>query len=339
MTWQLEAIAAEADAAFARGGLPEACQFLSERFREALSEGEPPTAIRVLHRQALLLDDQGEPEGGEELAQLGLELARLHELRQLEARLLNYLGQLRFQRHQWVPAAELYRASLQLAHAEHDDELVAVVCMNLGTVHNVSGEFAEAYRLYLESLGAAVRCGERVRLVMTYNNLGMVCTDREDWMEALVHFDRGLEIAIELGDRRQQALLLMNRAEPLIHVGDSARAMESLREAEALARAVGYASVLADVERFRGILARRNGDLLGSLVHLDRAVDLASDPDLLLSRAEALEERGLVHLDLGRTLLARSEFDEARRIFAELGANHDSLRAADRVRALAESEE
>ncbi|MDQ3521649.1 MAG: hypothetical protein M3434_04840, partial [Gemmatimonadota bacterium] len=94
-----------------------------------------------------------------------------------------------------------------------------------------------------------------------YNNLALICADLRDWMEAEVYFDRGIEIAEQLGDVPARAKLRANRAEPLIHTGQLAHAKWTLATAEQLATQASDTGTLADIARFRAVIAREEGDL------------------------------------------------------------------------------
>src|SRR3712207_9401585 len=80
-------------------------------------------------------------------------------------------------------------------------ETVGLACQNLGVIANIMGDLREARIRYLESIGSAVRSGRKLNEAASYNNLGMVCTDLGEFLEAGLYFDRGLEIAERIGDR------------------------------------------------------------------------------------------------------------------------------------------
>src|SRR4028118_865385 len=133
-----------------------------------------------------------------------------------------------------------------------DDELVGHVCQNLGVLANMQGKLREARIHYLESIGSCVRSGNKRNELTAYNNLGFVCGELGEWMEAEVYFDRAVEIAERIGDSAHIASVLANRSLPLIHVGELARARDTLRRA-------GEAARRHDRRRPRGDRARPRG--------------------------------------------------------------------------------
>jgi tetratricopeptide (TPR) repeat protein len=307
-------------------GVDRACELYATHFAEAVASRDVAMAIRFLHHEALLLSEHERYEEAEEIAQFSREMASACGLRRLAARETNLIGLIAYHQLDWSRAYQSYTEALELAQADHDDELIASVSVNLGAIDNVRGRFREARGHYLESIASAVRSGERACLVMAYNNLGMVCTDQEEWLEGLVYFDRGVEIANEFGDQRLIALLHVNRAEPLIELEEEESARRSLEVAEALGKAVGFDPVLADAERLRSRIARRAGDLIEALAHVEDALRIASQSGLHLHRAEALEERGRIRDSTHDFAAARADYESARSIYLSLAAEHDAKR-------------
>ena len=212
------------------------------------------------------------------------------------------------------------------AREVRDDELIGPACANLGVVANIRGNLNAAFTYYLESIAAAVRTGNVQASLLGYNNLGLLASDVREWMQADLLFHRALELAEQTGDATGTTMLLINRVEPLIHVGELDAAQEVLDRAEAMAERIQNARELAEAARFRGILARRRGDEAGASEHLARSLLLATRAGLRLERAEALEQIALQHHDAGRVEDARMHLAEASAEFFAAGATRDCLR-------------
>ena len=262
----------------------------------------------------------------EELATQVRSLAAAAGLTRYEGRAANLIGILAMQRQDWEGARGHFERALECAYEIRDDELVGAVCMNLGAVLNIRGDLREARSYYLESIGSGVRSTDRRQLVMAYNNLGMVCSDLEEWMEALVYFGRGIEIAGDRGGDPLLATLHVNQAEPLIETSEMERARESLDTAEAHANRINDQSVTADVARLRGRIARLRGDLGEAGRHLGLALELARGDRFALNRAETLEEQGRLFAQQGDAEAALQRLTMARTEFSTIGALRDTQR-------------
>ncbi len=283
---------------------------------------------RVL-REMVRLDE------AEEMAELSLEIAMRAELPRETARAANVLGLILYARGAIHDAADLYEFALDSAREVRDDELIGLVCANLGVVANIRGNFGLAFTCYLESIAAAVRTGSVQASVLGYNNLGLLASDVREWMQADLLLHRALEMAEELGDATFTTTLLLNRVEPLIQVGELDAAQEVLDRAEGMAERIQNVRELAEAARFRGLLARRRGDETAATGYLARSLLLATRAGLRLERAEALEQIALQHHDAGRADAARTHLSEASAEFFAAGATRDCARCRELLSAWA----
>ncbi|HEU4453316.1 MAG TPA: tetratricopeptide repeat protein [Longimicrobium sp.] len=306
------------------GNWDAAAALYAQTFRSSLHEGLTERAADALRGQARIRVQQRRFDEAEELADLSLELAQRHGLAQAAARALNVLGTIHHSRQDWPRAEGYYGRALELALDMGDDELTGLTCQNLGVVASIRGDFREARSRFLECVGSFVRSGSTANAMLAYNNLGLASSDMREWMEAEVYFSRGIEIAERLHHLPSTGMLHSNLAEPLIQVGDVQRARESLDRAEAAAGHVGDRAVLSDVARRRGILARTEGDLDDAEAHLQRALDVAGDPELGVERALALRELGEVRAAQGRWEDAAATFRLSIALFRSRGAVADA---------------
>lgn len=275
---------------------------------------------------ARMLRELGRLEEAEEQAELSLELATRCDLPREAARAINILGTILYVGGDIHQARDLYEMALETARELREDDLTLSACVNLGVVANIRGDLRAAFTFYLESLAAAVRTGNVPASVAGYNNLGLLAADAREWMQADLLFHRALELAEELGDATAIAMLLINRVEPLIEVGELDAAQEVLDRAEAMAERIQNVREMAEAAKFRGVLARRRGDEAGASGHLARSLLLSTRAGLRLERAEALEQLAHLHHDAGRTDDARAHLAEACAEFFAAGATRDCLR-------------
>jgi tetratricopeptide (TPR) repeat protein len=298
----------------------------SRAFRRAVEAGAAAEMVDAVRGGARVRHRQGRHEEAEELALLSERLAVLHGLARAAARALNVRAMTRFSQSDLEGARRLYGEALEQARHSKDDELIGLVCQNLGVIANIQGNLPEARALYLESVASSVRSGDRTAAIMAYNNLGLVCCDLGDWLEAELYFDRGIDLAERLGHLPMLGCLHLGRAEPLIHMGELVRAHATLDRAEEAAGRTQDREVLAAATRFRGILARLEGDHEGAEGLLRRALAAAEEAGLELQQAEALG--GIAHLRRvqGCPSEARDVLASARRKFEALGARRELAR-------------
>lgn len=304
-----------------RGGDWEAAaSTYEETFQQALAEGDLPAVVTALRRQGRVRSVQHRFAEAEEVARLSWEIAARCRLKEETAHAINTVAMVYHSQSQLESAEPLYERALELAREVRNDLLIGVVCQNLGVLANVRGAFGLARAWYLESVGSAVRSGDQSISMMTYNNLGIVCCDLREWMEAEIYFSRGIEIAEQLEDAGMLAKLCVNRSEPLIQVGELTQAARTIQRAEEIARRIMDRQVLADAARFQAMMARQKGDLANANRHLSQSLMIAAKAGLKLERAEALEELALVRWQQGKRSEATETAREAGQVYASLGA-------------------
>ena len=301
----------------------------AETFDISIRAGDISVTVDALRGLCRVYQPQQRYEEAEEAGNLSLEIALLHGLTGAAARATNSLAAVWFHRQRWDKAGDLYRRARMLAVDVGDDTLVGYTCQNLGIVANVVGDVREARALYLESIGATARSGDRRTAMMIYNNLAMVCADLQDWMEAEIYFDRGIEIAEQLGDVPMLAKLRANRAEPLIHTGQITEARKAMDEAERLASPIRELRTLADIARFRSMIAREENDFRAAEQHVTRSLQLAQEAGLELELAEASEEHACLLTAQGRLREAVDALQRAQDRFRALGAQRDVARTQE----------
>ncbi|HEX8691366.1 MAG TPA: hypothetical protein VF746_02900 [Longimicrobium sp.] len=327
-----EDVARRATAEERAGNWDAAADLYAATFRSALREGLAERSVDALRGQARMRLSQRRFEEAQELAELAVELAERYGLPYAVARGLNVLGLVRFH---WEgdlgQAAALYGRALELALDLGDDELVGLACQNLGVAAHVRGDYREARARYLEGIGSFVRSGSTANAMLAYNNLGQASADLHEWMEAEVYFTRGLEIAERLGHAPSAGMLYGNLAGPLIQVGELERARRALDLAEAAAGQVGDRVSLADAARFRGMMARLEGDLAAADAHLARALEIAAAPELARERGAALRELAELRLAQRRRAEALECLREAARVLEGRGAEAEARGARERL--------
>ena len=133
-----------------------------------------------------------------------------------------------------------------------------------------------------------------------------------------------LAAARSTGDRVGQARALRSLAGAYYFTGDTAQALEYLRQTEVVLDELGWTSEKAYVHRNIGdVLARRSessgGDYEGSIVHYELSLDLYRSMGHRQGEAIALEGIAVCTLRLGHVEGALRLLDQAMAIFQEIG--------------------
>lgn len=309
-----------------QGDWDAAAALYAEVYRQAIEDSEIEQAATALLGHGRVLSRKGCFREAEELARLCVELAERNRLLEASARAVTLMGLIRLLRSEYAAATEFFQQAREMARNSGDDVVVWSSTQNLGIIANIHGNFREARALYLESIGSAIRGEDRAGAMMTYANLGKVCVCLEDWLEAEVYFERGIEIAEQLVELPARTRLHANLAVPLIRTGEFAQARSALDTAEQLATRIDDRDTLSHVARLRGMIARLQGELALARKHLSESLRIASGSGFELARAEALEEKARLWQAEGHLEEACVAFEEACACFHALGARHDAAR-------------
>jgi tetratricopeptide (TPR) repeat protein len=321
-----EALAGRAAVLERHGAWDEAATLYAEVYNQAITSGALEEAATALVQGGRAMSRKGRLQEANNLARLSMDLAERNGLLGVSAHAVSLLGAIHFLQSDFSAAEKCYTQARDAARALGDDLLVWSTTQNLGIIANIHGDFREARALYLESIGSAIRGEDRAGAMTTYLNLGKACVCLEDWLEAAVYFERGIEIAEQLGEVPMQTRLHANLAIPLVHMGEFPRARTVLNTAEHLATRIGDTETLSHIARLRGRIARLQGDFAAAREYLADSLRLATGTGFELARAEALEEQGRLYQAEGHLEEACIAFEAARTCFLAISARHDVAR-------------
>jgi DNA-binding CsgD family transcriptional regulator len=183
------------------------------------------------------------------------------------------------------------------------------------------GHVSSARKAGSAALELADRTGAAIPRWIALTALGFLELSLDRWAEAettltsLVAQTRAASIG-EPGELR----FLPDLIETLIALGRIEDAAEHLTFLEERAQATQRLSALAAAGRCRALIALTAGDLDGSLVAVERALDLQDRLDLKFERARTRLVSGIVRRRALQMRDARTALSEALAVFDELGA-------------------
>lgn len=290
-----------------RGGDPEQALDACDHALALLLPVGPSEALSdVLRWKGTVLRDRGDFAGARELYAQSLSVADAVSYAAGRAHALNCLGGIAQARGEGLAAERFFGEAARLAHRLADRRLSAMVQQNLGIVAEDQGRTDEAIAHFRLALVALEQENHRDAALWVLNNLGVLYTREGATARALDVLDRALALAAELGDLASEGIVEENRAALFV-------TMNRLDAAElAATRAFGIAEQRDDDVRRAGALRAFAKVVMARTPQPDQGV-------VLLERARGLSERGgdaLVRveilLDLGDAYRAVGESQRAR---------------------------
>ncbi|RMH40609.1 MAG: GAF domain-containing protein [Deltaproteobacteria bacterium] len=191
---------------------------------------------------------------------------------------------------------------------------------NLGAAYYFQGQWAKCRERWEQFRDLCLRLDEQAELVNALNNLGLLYRDLGEFDAALATFDRGAELARQVGYEHIAAMIEGNRGDILFRQADLAGARELYERALSRFRALGAAEDV--VEQLRRIceVDVAQGRLAEAL---DRAIDAIRQAQDVRTRIE----EGNLHRVAASALRAQGDYESARWFCARARDILDSLGA------------
>ena len=273
--------------------------------RAHAATGDPEAAIglfRSSYDQAVIADDVE----GQIIASIGI------------GNMLGFQGR-------WNAALSQYETALALCGQGYP-RLRGQLAMNLAAIHRERGELVEssAQLGIAASLWSDLTSAEHS---VWFNNRGLLALAQAETESAEGIFRQALETAASDFDR---AMVLDNLAELSIRQDNLSEAETHARAAEDLALRAGSPRALAEIYTRLGKIFRLRSDLNG-VTFFEKALELCRGRMYPLIEANAYLEYGIFRRILGDSEEARSYFERARELCAEIGATQLERAAAEQL--------
>jgi diguanylate cyclase (GGDEF)-like protein len=176
----------------------------------------------------------------------------------------------------------------------------AVTVLNaIAILYNRMGDNAEAVHIYTRALKAQRESGLKREVAVTLYNLGRAHEALQEWEFARRAYAESYEIQRELGYARGEAFALRGLAAVANAVGDSRRALDTLKRAESLLGKTIDARLGAHIQLARGVALHRLGRLEESLAALTAALRVFKEADALGDLGVTYSELARVQAELG----------------------------------------
>ncbi|HEX2692668.1 MAG TPA: tetratricopeptide repeat protein [Gemmatimonadaceae bacterium] len=288
----------------------------------------------ILRWKGTLLRERGETEAAYRCYSLSLAKASRSHSDAGQAHALNCLAIIAQRRGDQKETDRLYRRAAALAEKAGESRLLGMIQQNRGVLANMRGDFAAAAEAYTASLSAFEQAADLEAVSWVLNNMGMLDTRIRNFGDALLHLERGLELARKRNDAIVESIITLNLAEARIGLGQldmaddlCTRALDAAQRRGDHLTAAGALKCKASIERERGALDK-------SIATLRIAIYEAEGAEDRLLHAEMLRELGEISRSLGNAGAARSAWREAAESFRQVGAKHDLADLQSRMKAL-----
>ncbi|WP_051367414.1 AfsR/SARP family transcriptional regulator [Hamadaea tsunoensis] len=178
------------------------------------------------------------------------------------------------------------------------------------------GEFGEAVAMFSEIVNVRRRIGDPKPLGLSLVHLGTAQTQNGEDADGIAHIRCGIDILGEIPDARPTLALALNNLGWAHYIaGRTGDAVECFEQAAVIARETGNHQTLSFAEGNLGQIHSEAGDPVRWLHHWSAALEAAQNSGDQRLAANSYAWVGKAHLALGDRDLARSNMEQARRLY------------------------
>jgi tetratricopeptide (TPR) repeat protein len=257
------------------------------------------TAIALHQARGETGQETGRFDEAEEDFRSAGELAQRAQDREAQARALNGLSYLCFQRGDYRETVRWAQEALDLAEPAQSPLQVAQALSNQANALRNLGRPQEAIALYGRAASIFGELNDRARVADCLNRSGYACLMRGDYAQARAVMDEGLSIRRSLNDRVGISYSLTNLTALYYLQGRFSEMLQAAQEALETARSIGdpYGEDAAVLNL--GLIALEQGSLEQAIPLFEESVAIARRIGDSPAAAEAMAELGRAHLQSG----------------------------------------
>jgi tetratricopeptide (TPR) repeat protein len=306
----------------------------------ARSSGAPVELARALWTQGLARYRLGEPQATLSLSEQALAIVNEKNNPNEAGRYLNLLGTAYYGIGEYEQAQHHWENTLKIFQELGNKQQGMDLLNNLGVIADARGDYEAAFRRYSEALELAREVGNRDGEIVFLSNRGIEQVALKNYAAAEADLRQTIELAGTNG-----SWCLPNtynyQAEALLGLGRYDEAVASAQQGLALSLEDGSPENIGGAWRALGLVSSKTGKPVeakagkeeGSVAHDARACFAESDriyaeADLAGERARTLREWAKYEISQGDKDTGLNMWQEARDIFAKLGAQMEVERMA-----------
>ena len=217
-------------------------------------------------------------------------------------------------------AAEHYRAGLEAASRAEWPQAAVSLLENLGISLWMAGELAEAQQLLKQAIELSRQTGQRFFEAASLNGLGNIRLTKGDCREAIRYYQLAMGIDIEIGDEDGRLVNLSNIAESRLRLGETDAARRLYETVLASRPRIDDPNWLARTLAQLSSIDRVEGNAFHASSLAEQSIELMTDQEDQLARAEVLLADGLAKAGIGLPDFGRRQVEDGLRAAREINS-------------------
>lgn len=297
--------------------LPEASEQMKRALEIAAFSKSPSLQIRILLQLSSIAYTLSDHANAEKYVEQAIEMARAEQLENLAAVGLLDAGNTYFTRGDLKEAENKFRQALARAETNEWQSTAARANLSLGSLYlqqsdsreaikylqpalefyqnngykketlqtqlafgyaaDQNGNYDAAVKAFSEQLRTAEEKGDKSLIYYAHAAVGLVLIHQEKFSDALIHYDKSLELSRSLGLEQKTGYSLLNRGQILWNLGRYAESREALDAAAKIAgdQESSDKQLLAWTHLVRAQSALSENDYKSAMFNSEKAIDLS----------------------------------------------------------------
>ena len=219
---------------------------------------------------------------------------------------------------EWARAEREARRALQLAERAGAEDVALRAMQRLAQALAFQGNPSAGLAIAEAGLARATALGSPVAQSRLANAMSLCAGERGDWAASLRHDVAMLGYCRQAGDRRSEAVALINLGVGYLRFGAYPQARRYLEESLELNKALGNRVVQGGSLAGLSELALREGDAAAALAHGQAAMEILVAANSRLYQIDALHNQGNAQLALGHWTAAQQTFERDEALSREI---------------------
>jgi tetratricopeptide (TPR) repeat protein len=219
---------------------------------------------------------------------------------------------------EWARAEREARRALQLAERAGAEDVALRAMQRLAQALAFQGDPAAGFAIAEAGLARATVLGSPATQSRLANAMSLCAAEQGDQAASLRHDLAMLGYCRQAGDRRSEAVALINAGVGYLRFGAHPEARQHLEESLHLNKMLGNRVVQGGSLAGLSELSLREGDAATALVHAQAALDILVAAESRLYQIDALHNLGNAQLALGHWAAAQEAFERVEALAREI---------------------
>jgi tetratricopeptide (TPR) repeat protein/serine phosphatase RsbU (regulator of sigma subunit) len=229
----------------------------------------------------------------------------------------DYLSFIMYQQGKLNASDSLAQKALQTAQKIGNNKYVGLAYNNIANCYDAKGDYPNALLYYNRALDINVLIGNRHGIENTLNNLGDVCLDKGDNFMALEYFNRALKLCRESGDYKGSALALENIGLCFLKQGIYPRALDSCFKSLEIRESLKDTNGIGDAYENIGNIYLNSGDYSKALENYNKALSIKEKEGFLPDEADLNANLGQIYQQRKAFAQTEEQYSKALKIYRQ----------------------